>query len=414
MATGASTPPPEPTPDDHTPDDHTSHDEPVVASATPSPPSSTALPDSPAAVAGVSTMGNLLPDGLVVIGGDRVIRFVNGEAERILGLPVADLVGRPVTEALPLTDRDGRDWWERSDPFRATVPHPGHGERLLVSPLGHEVLVTARYHRAEAGAVERVMVGLRDAEARQRAEREQASVLSTVAHELRAPLTSVTGFTSSLLRRWDRFSDAQKRLMIETIESDAQRLTRLITELLDISRLDSDNLTLHRGPVDLHRVLSTHVVRHELGRATGAVRLGLGPVATEHGLPEMWADKDRLEQVFFNLIENAVQHGGAPVTVTLEHDLGADGDPGPGPDVDSGPDSGPTPARLRPRLRRPSGRGRGARHRRRLRRGDRRGRPGEDLRQVLARPGQRDHRPGALRRPRPRRGPRGHCRRERQ
>lgn len=296
------------------------------------------LPDSPAALAGVAAMGHLLPDGLVVIGADRVIRFVNTEATRILDLSGEDLVGRPVAGALPLTDRDGRDWWARSDPWLATVSHAGHGEKLLVSPRGHEVLVTARYLRAESGAVERVMIGLRDAEARQRAEREQASVLSTVAHELRAPLTSVTGFTSSLLRRWDRFSDAQKRLMIETIEADAQRLTRLITELLDISRLDSDNLTLHRGPVDLHRVLTTHVVRHELGRAAGAVRLELGPAAREHGLPEMWADTDRLEQVFFNLIENALKHGGAPVTVTLERDAGGGADDRREPGVDADPD----------------------------------------------------------------------------
>jgi signal transduction histidine kinase len=183
------------------------------------------------------------------------------------------------------------------------------------------VLVTARYVRAGQDGddhVQGVLIGLRDAEARQRAERDQATVLSTVAHELRAPLTSVTGFTSSLLRRWDRFTDAQKRLMIETIEADANRLTRLITELLDISRLDSDSLNLRLGPVDLHDLLRTHVVRHELGRAAGAVRLDLGPTARAEGLPEMWADADRLEQIFFNLIENALRHGDGVVTVTLD------------------------------------------------------------------------------------------------
>ena len=202
---------------------------------------------------------------------------------------------------------------------RAGKPRTGHREKLLVAPKGHDVLVTARYVRsARGGGVERVMLGLRDAEARQRAERDQATVLSTVAHELRAPLTSVTGFTSSLLRRWDRFTDEQKRLMIETIEADATRLTRLITELLDISRLDSDSLNLRLGPVDLHALLATHVVRYELGRSTGAVQLRLGAAASAEGLPEMWADSDRLEQIFYNLIENALQHGAGTVTVTLD------------------------------------------------------------------------------------------------
>ena len=277
------------------------------------------LPESAAAVAPVAMMGEMLPDGLVVVGGDRRIRFVNAEALRILECDSAELVGLLLGDGLPLTDKYGRDWWAHTDPWNGMASRTGHREKLLVAPKGHDVLVTARYIRSDpGGAVERVMLGLRDAEARQRAERDQATVLSTVAHELRAPLTSVTGFTSSLLRRWDRFTDEQKRLMIETIEADATRLTRLITELLDISRLDSHSLNLRLGPVDLHALLTKHVVRYELGRSTGTVRLQLGEQATSRGLPERWADTDRLEQIFFNLIENALLHGDGRVTVTLD------------------------------------------------------------------------------------------------
>src|SRR6478736_7481645 len=265
----------------------------------------------------------LLPDGLVIVGGDRRIHFANAEALRILDCDASDLVGRALPEGLPLTDKYGRDWWAHTDPWNGLASRPGHREKLLVAPKGQDVLVTARYVRSDGHrTVERVILGLRDAEDRQRAERDQASVLSTVAHELRAPLTSVTGFTSSLLRRWDRFTDEQKRLMIETIEADATRLTRLITELLDISRLDSDSLNLRLGPVDLHALLATHVGRYELGRSTGAVQLRLGATASTEGLPEMWADSDRLEQIFFNLVENALQHGAGPVTVTLDRARG--------------------------------------------------------------------------------------------
>ena len=283
------------------------------------------LPRSADAMAPVAMMGELLPDGLVVVGPDRRIRFVNTEAARILTCTPDALVGRPLDEGLPFTDKYGRPWWEHADPWGGLASSPGHREKLLVAPAGQDVLVTARYVRGADGRVERIMLGLRDAVARQRAEREQATVLSTVAHELRAPLTSVTGFTSSLLRRWDRFTDEQKRLMIETIESDATRLTRLITELLDISRLDSDSLNLRLGPVDLHAMLRGHVARYEVGRAPGAVALRLGPAASARGLPEMWADNDRLEQIFFNLIENALQHGDGPVTVTLDRDGAREG-----------------------------------------------------------------------------------------
>jgi signal transduction histidine kinase len=280
------------------------------------------VPATADSVVPIASMAELLPDGLVVVGADRRVRLVNAEALRVLELADStQLIGRPVDEVLPFTDRYGRDWWAHADPWDGAVSHTGHLEKLLVGPRGNEVLVTARYVRAGADGddhVERVLLGLRDAEARQRAERDQATVISTVAHELRAPLTSVTGFTSSLLRRWDLFTDEQKRLMIETIEADATRLTRLITELLDISRLDSDSLSLRLGPVDLHVLLRTHVVRHELGRAPGAVRLELGERAAVDGVPQMWADADRLEQIFFNLIENALRHGDGVVTVTLD------------------------------------------------------------------------------------------------
>lgn len=276
-------------------------------------------PDADAAVP-VDSMAELLPDGLVVIGADRVIRLANAEAVRILGMERDDLAGHPVDEALPLTDKAGRDWWEHTDPWDGLPTLTGHREKLLVGPGGRDLLVTARYVRADRGGrVERVLVGLRDAEARLRAERESATVLATVAHELRAPLTSVTGFTSSLLRRWDRFTDAQKRLMIETIQSDANRLTRLISELLDISRLDSDRLNLRLGPVDLEDLLRRHVVRHELSR-TNQITLRLGETARQSGVPQLWADADRLEQVFFNLIENAGTHGGGEVRVILDCD----------------------------------------------------------------------------------------------
>ena len=281
--------------------------------------------------ADLAGLAELLPDGLVVVGrqgGDRVVEFVNAEALRILGCERSDLLGRSLSEGLALTDKDGRDWWAHTDPWNRLSRRTGHRETLLVAPRGHEVLVTARYLRSGgSGAVEQVLLGLRDAETRQRAERDQASVLSTVAHELRAPLTSVTGFTSSLLRRWDRFSDEQKRLMIETIEADATRLTRLITELLDISRLDSDSLNLRLGPVDLHHLLRTHMVRYELGRSAGAVQLRLGDRAAREGLPQMWADSDRLEQIFFNLIETALTHGGGGVTVTVDRGEAMDGSP---------------------------------------------------------------------------------------
>ncbi|GAA4963218.1 hypothetical protein GCM10023238_33250 [Streptomyces heliomycini] len=176
----------------------------------------------------------------------------NAAAARITAVPAGRALGRPLETALPLEDLEGRRWWQLTDPYGGLAIRVRQPERNLLLPGGREVLVSARYVRAEpAGPVRRVVVTLRDTEARRRTERSHAELIATVAHELRSPLTSVKGFTATLLAKWERFTDDQKRLMLETVDADADRVTRLIAELLDISRIDSGRLEVRRQPVDI-------------------------------------------------------------------------------------------------------------------------------------------------------------------
>jgi signal transduction histidine kinase len=257
-----------------------------------------------------------IPDGLVAaVGPEGQVRFMNSRAEQITGLASADVVGRDVRAALPLQDLAGDSWWELTDPWHGLQTRTGHRERLLVLPNGRELLVTARYHRPDRGEpVSAVVLGLRDAEGRRRAEAESAALLTSVAHELRSPLTGVKGFSSTLLRNWDRFTDDQKRLMLETIEADADRVTRLITELLDTSRIGAGRLTVHAQPLEVRPRLEGQVERRV---AAGAER-GQFEVVVEDGVDVVWADPDRLEQVLGNLVENAMRHGRGRVRLSAE------------------------------------------------------------------------------------------------
>ncbi|HET8615108.1 MAG TPA: ATP-binding protein [Actinomycetales bacterium] len=258
-----------------------------------------------------------LPDGVVVADGSCRVTVVNRAAERVLGQPASDLVGRDIRTALPLRDTEGARWWDQTDPWSGLATRTGHRERLLLLPGADgplEVYVTARYVRPQRLApVDAVVLGLRDAVSRQRSQTEHGVLISTVAHELRSPLTSVKGFTATLLRRWDRFTDDQKRLMLETIEHDADRVTRLITELLDISRIDAGRLQVRRQPVDVVATAHRHVERMV---ASGHAQSRF-VVSAPRPLPEVWADPDRLDQVLSNLLENAVRHGDGTVTMDI-------------------------------------------------------------------------------------------------
>jgi PAS domain S-box-containing protein len=270
-----------------------------------------------------SDIGDVHPDGLLVADEQGLIVYVNQRASVIIGTPSAEMLGQDIRTALPLQENDGRSWWSCTDPWKGLSIRSGHREKLLIIPGGTEVLVTAKYVRPGRGMpVSQVVVALRDAEARRRAEANNSALISTVAHELRSPLTSVKGFSSTLLRRWDRFTDDQKRLMLQTIEADADRVTRLITELLDISRIDSGRLQVRRQPVDVPAAISRHIERFV---ASGHERSQFAFNGHQVALPEVWADPDRLDQILANLMENAVRHGAGTVTLSVVP-TGRDGD----------------------------------------------------------------------------------------
>src|SRR5207237_5232371 len=121
------------------------------------------------------------------------------------------------------------------------------------------VLAAGRYERDGAGVLTSALIELRPVRPRGRHVASGIEVVSTVSHELRSPLTSVKGYTSLLLNRWDRLSDDQKRMMLAQVNHDADRVTRLITELLDISRLETGRLVLRRQMVDLPKLTHTIV-----------------------------------------------------------------------------------------------------------------------------------------------------------
>lgn len=255
-----------------------------------------------------------LPDGVVVADADGRVVVVNPAAARLLDTSVDSALGRDYREVLPLSDEQGRDWWACTDPYGGLRNRQRQPECLL-SLRGHsDLLVTASYVRGPDRSVVRLVVCLRDTRARERIEKTRANLVATVAHELRSPLTSVKGFTATLLAKWERFNDEQKQVMLQTVNADADRVTRLITELLDVSRIEAGRLEMRPQVVDLPAAIRKAVA----GRVASGEPEGRFVVHDDGGeLPEMWVDPDKFQQVVSNLLENALRHGSGTVTIRI-------------------------------------------------------------------------------------------------
>jgi len=264
-----------------------------------------------------------LPDGLVIADHAGRVTIFNRAASRLTGIAAAAALCRDVREVLALRDAEDRCWWAQTRPYQGLSTRSRHPERSLYLPDGTELLVSMGYVRYRGddagwlhppGAVRRLTISLRGTQQRSRAERSRADLVSTVAHELRSPLTSVKGFTATLLAKWPRFTDDQKLVMLETVNADADRVTRLITELLDVSRIESGRIEVHRELVNIPEQASKVVAgRVAAGEPEDRFRL---EVSGE--LPETWLDADKVFQILANLIENAVRHGAGTVTIMAE------------------------------------------------------------------------------------------------
>ncbi len=233
-------------------------------------------------------------DAVVAIGPGGEIQLYNRAAEEMLGLR-PDVLGRPVEEALG------------GSPLAAMLREAAAG-RFLSEELAHSgeggrvVEVSTSPIRAAQGRVEGAVAVVRDVTELRSSERLRRELIANVSHELRTPLTSIKGFAETLLA--GALHDPQHaRRFVEIIEIEANRLMKLVDDLLELSRLETKGVTFELRPTDLDGICRSVVERTSPRAEEAGIRMayeGRGPVVVT-------ADPDRVEQVLTNLLDNALK-----------------------------------------------------------------------------------------------------------
>jgi signal transduction histidine kinase len=172
--------------------------------------------------------------------------------------------------------------------------------------------------RDELGRLSRVF---NDMTARLQAARQmQVDFVANVSHELRTPLTAIKGMLETL--RDGAVDDPEVReRFLETVESETDRLIRLVNDLLLLSRADSEALNLHRRSSDLAEMARTCIDRlaHRAEAREVVLKVEIDPNA-----PLAWADPDRIEQVLVNLVDNAIKFSRSGDAVMVKVTAGPD------------------------------------------------------------------------------------------
>lgn len=231
---------------------------------------------------------------VIVIGADQRISKMNEAAHTLVG---ADFTGQFYKNVI------------RQPELLAAI------DETLATGLSQEVpFVQALAERdilycasVVAGTDQSVVISFKDETGRDEVEQLRSEFVANVSHELRSPLTAVIGFIETL-RSSENLDTATRARFLEIMGRETDRMSRLIEDLLSLSRVEAEERVRPIGVVDINSVLlSTVAICEGVAKKTDC-QISLDTVEIPNGL-KLRADKDQLQQVFVNLIENALNYG---------------------------------------------------------------------------------------------------------
>ncbi len=249
-------------------------------------------------------------DGVLVTDSKNRISFMNASAERILNIKIEKVVTQTLKDFSGLFGRAANIWHEiiREWSENPSVYQEGgtYAEQLALED-GRIVLV----HLAPVMLKKNDFLGtvsiFRDITHEVEVDRLKSEFVATVSHELRTPMTSIRGYVDILLMGAAGALSENQTHFLDIIRDNTERLNILVTDLLDISRIESGKITLSPQPVVL-KELADDAISNILRRSQEDEKPMAFSLDVEPDLPPVYADADRTRQIINNLIENAYHY----------------------------------------------------------------------------------------------------------
>lgn len=222
-----------------------------------------------------------------------------------------------------------RPWWWLGSPLEEVVTEPGLtrlikkamfddapvlNERLVLASERHVEISCVPIDELASGKPGTVAV-MHDVTGIHRVEQAKSDFVSMVSHELRTPLTSIKAYVDTLQRQDVNFEEETRAGFISVIARETERMTRLINDMLDLSRIEAGRLDLKATFVNLPELVRKVAIRMEPHVAGHNIVLDLPP-----DVDRVFAEPEKMEQVMFNLIGNALKYSpeGSDVTISVK------------------------------------------------------------------------------------------------
>lgn len=259
--------------------------------------------------------GLILSDlrGRVIYANRRITDLSSLSPEDLSDVSVDNILNRIIVNAQDRkqAQQEVREILENEDKRKAEIALELNGRTIYLRLEGFDVTDTRNTSIGHGLIVQDITVD-------RELDRMKSSLVSTVSHELRTPLAAIKGYASTLLAEDVEWDLASQREFITVISDEADRLSNLVNNLLDLSRIEAGSLRLSREECDLNGMIQRAAKQARLQNGTGF------EVQVEAGLPALYADPTRMESILRNLIENSIKYAGAEavIRVTVQKEKG--------------------------------------------------------------------------------------------